>query len=532
MSTHFKWYPSSEEETVPWFARYQFPSQANKSVKMTPRIPPKGGNEYRPGQVIRLEFPAQGYVNPLNTTLEFDVTISGVTGESNSTNAEYIVRFQNNIQSIFSRVRLLYGSTPIEDMDKYNVLVRLLTEWTSTNQHMSIDQTSIAEGIGGVVPGFGVGANRGYVNVRQRYIQGVGHSTAAGATESAGFGKVPQSTGKPPISIVGNSTTRRYQVNLALGLMTQDKLIPTKWMASQLAIEITLAPAAECLYMPLRGSSIVGTPTYTVTDVNLIPEVLEFDASYDAMFLKGLQTGGVPIKISSWHVSTFSSASSSRLNLQVQEASRSVKAIFAIQRRAQSDITVDSHAAHFDTSNDGQSCLKEAQYRIGARYFPASPMQGATSSGFPISNGGCEFFLELQKALNIVGDYRLSCTTNTLKWALQSAGGFLHEYDYSKSLNLFSANGVPSITSHETATNSFCGDLGSACFTVATDLETSNGVEISGLNAEEQSSITVILNYDKPQVTGSSGVASLFEVFTYFDAMLILKENNVIDMVQ
>jgi hypothetical protein len=61
MSTHFKWYPASEEVVVPYNARYAFPSQANKSVKMTPRIPPKNGGVFNPGQIIRLEFPAQGW---------------------------------------------------------------------------------------------------------------------------------------------------------------------------------------------------------------------------------------------------------------------------------------------------------------------------------------------------------------------------------------------------------------------------------------------------------------------------------------
>lgn len=46
-------------------AQYAFPSQANKSVKMTPRIPPKNGFVFTPGNVIRLEFPAQGYVSIL-----------------------------------------------------------------------------------------------------------------------------------------------------------------------------------------------------------------------------------------------------------------------------------------------------------------------------------------------------------------------------------------------------------------------------------------------------------------------------------
>jgi len=62
-------YPASEEVIVPWNARYAFPSQSNKAEKMTPRIPPKNGNAFNPGQVIRLEFPAQGK-NPC----EFKVT--------------------------------------------------------------------------------------------------------------------------------------------------------------------------------------------------------------------------------------------------------------------------------------------------------------------------------------------------------------------------------------------------------------------------------------------------------------------------
>jgi hypothetical protein len=64
----YRWYPGSSEVVVPWSAQYSFPSQANKAIKLTPRIPPKNGATFTPGQVIRVEFPAQGYVNPLNTT--------------------------------------------------------------------------------------------------------------------------------------------------------------------------------------------------------------------------------------------------------------------------------------------------------------------------------------------------------------------------------------------------------------------------------------------------------------------------------
>ena len=139
MASHFKWYPDASETVVPWNARYAFPSQSNKAEKITPRIPPKSGSQFTPGQVIRVEFPAQGYVNPANTFLEFDVTLQGYLGTGSDTmtqtnpgvsvlnvtnydgqpNAQ-VIRFENNIQSIFQRVRLLYGATPLEDIIDYN----------------------------------------------------------------------------------------------------------------------------------------------------------------------------------------------------------------------------------------------------------------------------------------------------------------------------------------------------------------------------------------------------------------------------
>lgn len=69
-------------------------------------------------------------------------------------------------------------------------------------------------------------------------------------------------------------------------------------MASQLAIEITLEQASGCLFVPSRNiatatTNVVATqnlgwkttalptgPMYSVGNVNLIPEILQFDASY------------------------------------------------------------------------------------------------------------------------------------------------------------------------------------------------------------------------------------------------------------
>lgn len=275
---------------------------------------PKNGAIFTPGQVIRLEFPAQGYVNPNNTTIEFDVCLTGWSGAINE-----ITRFQNNIQSIFNRVRLLYGATPLEDMINYNVIVRALSEWSGTNQQGTMDQETIADGIGGITTGaagngaFVAGAFPafGLTNTRQKFIQGIDSSTTTAAANfigGPGFGVVPNTYTFSGATTTGTSScTRRYSINLALGLFTQGKLIPTKFMASQLAIEISLENADACIFTQ-PGGTVVATsqaPTYTVGNVNLIPEILEFDASYDAMFLRGLREGGVPIKFSSWFVLNF-----------------------------------------------------------------------------------------------------------------------------------------------------------------------------------------------------------------------------------
>jgi len=133
-----------------------------------------------------------------------------------------------------------------------------------------------------------------------------------------------------------------------------------------------LANPNECIYSVTATTPSTTLPTYAVSNVNLIPEILEFDASYDESFLRGLQQGGVPIKFSTWNNYKFSTGGASAVNLQIQERSRSVKAIFCMQRRDPPTITSDSGAMFFNTdiaTANGASTLQDYQYRIGGRYF-------------------------------------------------------------------------------------------------------------------------------------------------------------------
>lgn len=181
--------------------------------------------------------------------------------------------------------------------------------------------------------------------------------------------------------------------------------------------------------------------------------------------------------------------------------------------------------------------LVDGKKVLTRRYFPAAPVQCSLTPGGNVPNGGCEAFLELQKALNCVGDYRLSASVNATRWAVpcgfrlsSSAENIQPEYDYTSNITKW-ASGRPYFFNTTIAAvaasggNAFSGSIGSNAFAMATDLETSNGVEISGLNAEEQSDISLLLNW-----SGAQSPAFQIEVYSYYDAMIILRENNVISV--
>lgn len=108
-----------------------------------------------------------------------------------------------------------------------------------------------------------------------------------------------------------------------------------------------------------------------------------------------------------------------------------------------------------------------------------------------------------------------------------AAANILPEHDYRYGLLGFKSGGVPVAKDVSSASVSGSGDLPSCAFGIATDLETSNGLEISGLNAEEQSDISLLIRYSDNQASEMA-----YDVFTYIDSMIVLRENNVLELIQ
>lgn len=431
---------------------------------------------------------------------------------------------------------LTFSSATINGAAVADEYFQVLTS-NATTVTIQVPAGTIISGTGNILP---IQAASGLLNTRQSQIQGLESAFFTNTigtvpddswqeSRGPGSGFVPNSLAALPGGMTPPTTAysvRRYMVNFALGTFTQDKLIPTKWLASQLAIEITLELSENCIYQPVGFEANTVQPRYMVGNVALIPEIIDFDDKYDQDFLINLEAGGVPLKYSTWNYYQFNTQGSSKLQLAITERSRSVKGILAVQRRAQGGFQYDSHACVFDscpgTGLVGKaSTMKDFQYRIGGRYFPGQPVE-MSLSGSGTSNGGAEAYSELAKFLNIVGDARLSTNIVPLNWAIPAMThlptNLLPEYDYSYACPEFDAYGSPKLVKVESAFSAFCGNLPSCMFAAGINFETSNGLEISGLNAEEQSDISFNVSWSEAQSSQHQ-----IEIFTYCDRMWVIK---------
>jgi hypothetical protein len=612
MASTFK-YHSQVDEVVPWQATYTFPTQATKVNKQTVKLVPKNGSSFSSGNIVRIEFPADNYLNVLNSVLQFDVqwnvtnanqggVFSGqhtgsvgastncytfVTADtatagfaaagnlylptadtynsyrgftmavtnangtfytiigssfcnytSSGTLRQYTFQFltplpapvaQNDYitlippyhlqrggsQNFIKRLRILYGSLVLEDILEYKTLVRIFYE-SGVDPSLAAGSNAILEGTSAGRP-FEAIPNQTLSEANALWVADSTATNSAGdvmSNQAAACGVLPnafisQLQCAPAISSTGtvaalgtaasNGNTGRYTycMNLMSGIFTQKKLIPLKWMAAQLAIEITLSTEADCALVGASpDGTIAGTSiTYQWSNVNFIAEMLEFDSAYDQSFFEGLRAGGVPIKFDTFHYHSFSLSGAYNV-IQIHERARSVKAAYAVVRDTSTLTTAfDSDKFFFNlkeswttstgvVTNAGQGQITQFQWRIGGRYYPAQPVRTIY--------GAAEALIELQKALDTLGDYTRSNSIVPRRWSTNN-GGLPHS------------------------------------FIMAAGFENQDVFPdtISGINAEEQSDIALFLT----STTGQEPSSKRLEVFMHYDCLMIVRDGNVVDLV-
>lgn len=504
MASTFKFH-SQINEVVPWQAQYTFPTQSTKVNKQIVKLPPKNGADFRPGNIIRIEFPADNYLNTLNSVLSFDLNIE------NATSADAVTLQRGGAQNVIKRLRVMYGSLVIEDIQEYKTLVRILSECGVQQDYMASSGTILDGMTAGTVKDWGhrlTVAGNPAIAGRRAGLQGLPLTNNTSA-DAIGLLKDFVYTGDSQ-AYEGLRVQRTFALNLLSGLLTCKKLVPLKWMAAQLAIEITLATAEDCLL------SDASNTTYSINNVNYIAEMLEFDSTYDQAFFMGLQQGGVPLKFSSWHFHSFN-LSGNNYTAQIHERSRSVKAAIAVVRDAnQLSLKKDSdrffHAIKHDyaspdttgipTVDPYQGAITEFQWRVGGRYYPSQPVK--------CMGGGSEPYCELMKTLNMLGDYTKASNIDQYTYTAGLA--------YAKTSDITPTAGLPSPNSNAHLDGKFI---------IACEFENIDVMPdtIAGINAEEQSDIALNI-----KATAASANKKL-DVFMHFDCLIVVKDANVVELI-
>jgi hypothetical protein len=517
MASNFAFHPTVSE-VVPFSAQYSFPNQSTRQSKRTVKLTPKNNAaRYRSGTTIRFEFPASGYLNPNNTYLAFNartiITSGAFSVGTGTTIPTGGVEFQQNIQSIFRRVRVLYGSLVLEDIQDYNLIQRIFTEIVIPSGTSGTNM--LGQGIGpsqwennATTPANNVIAGKGYgrLQITRSNYHTIQPTEPLSANSPTNYGEV----------------VRRYAVPINTGLFQQKNLIPLKYMASQLQLEIELAEGVDCITWVKGVGTGATVPTGCDVEValpELVTELLEFDSEFDAA-IYDLLGNGLPIHFTSWHTTTQTIPVSQFSQLNIQESSRSVKyALAVLLDDSVRTITRDAHRFYAGLGGqnvdanavadvpwqltDARALIENYQWRLGGTYYPSQPIPvygsgGATPSIVSDSNYADPPVEAYQEVTKVFG-------------------------------NMFGEDGVY----FGTLDNQFLGprlanttnanSVDARSFIMVGNFMSDRGDIINGINAEEQNDLQLLLKFNTP---GGTAAPKTVKIIVAFDNLVILGESN------
>lgn len=496
---------------MPYFARYKFPDQTTKNQKRTVKFNPVNNQaSFTSGSTIRFQLPSTGFLNPANTYMRFNCRII-VTNYTSGQLASGGIEFQNGIESIFRRRRLTYANSPWEDYQDANILARVFVEALQPSGNI-LSSTTMIQGIGFI----------------KRNFNQVVTSYAANATPSPfdpNFGRFNyHATWNTEAGAPGDvgTTVRAYAIPINFGLFQQKNLIPLQYMAGQLTLEYEIADAIDCVVHTIGITSptnpgAISSAVVQLGNVELVAELLNFDAAFDEAVFRVLK-GGLPLFFQSWHVNSYTVTPNSRVQLQIQESARSVRYALAVMvDDTYRTLNRDAHQflASWQTSlpdsiasarhvalNNNRSALQSYQWRLGGAYYPNQPVQvygapklivGAEAIDGNYADPPVEAYLELMKVFGNM---------------------FANEGTWFGDQNAYFG-----VTPRRAADNAFfeCGSL-----IMAANFTSDRGDVITGLNAEEQNDLALIMTFNGTE----SGTNKTIKTMVCYDNLVILGTSN------
>jgi hypothetical protein len=425
-------------------------------------VPPIQGSQFTPNsqRVIQIFLPKNGFLNGLNSYLVFNHqsanTPSATAGTDRERNA-----LSSSASNWIQRFRLKIGGKIVEDVDDYNVIHEIMRTHVVTQP--------FTDSLSGALEGYQSNRVQRSIDYQAGLPAGVTpnvrltHNRSSVRSGTFGTGNNARSASDADSTLQAWAQDgKQYQVILLSGFLGSRKYIPLRFLPP-VEIELTLADFARChVWAPPRANgitsaasglrdqwdyyggldtttAITGTPaseqTYTISNVNYMAEVLEFDETFYQAFEMSLAQG-VTIPYTTFTNHVFSHTGTST-DFQIAERVRSAKSVFAVMR-TNADLAYAAYPKFVFTRNN----LSQFQVKIGTQYFPLQPIEIQSGAASADEYSGVRL-MELTKVVSAMGDVTNAIFTNTHNYRQHFVLGIDLDREFNRLSGLDTTKGLP-----------------------------------------------------------------------------------------
>jgi hypothetical protein len=427
--------------------------------------PENGTGNYGPNTKCRINIPTQPntVLVASESYLKFD--IGGVT--TGATAVPYIRLDKCGAHGCIQRVRVVHGSTEIQDLDNYGALVAEMMALQQTSDGFSGKQNVLC----GTAPG-------AFLNrVTQETLM-----TTVGERLNQVYATTPINTTVP---------IRTYALNLMsyVGSLCANKYIPLFEMTSSpLSLEITFVSS---LLKFLCVSNALLSNNFVISNVEFVGTFIEL--SDEAISNIRQAQGGQPLQYVIQNYSnvnttaTLYNGSATSVNLPVSARYASLKSLFCIPRRY-----ADGLETFFPYSSTHFK-INQWRVKIGSQNLPSKA-----------PNSMVEHYSELLKAI-----------------------GSLSDVNHEPSINWYNYDAISPVANAEVATNASSTSR-SMCFALGFDLETYASADkdriFSGMNTQSSDIFWAI---DFFPTTIGADVVVRFDTYALYDQVMVFQNGQV-----
>jgi hypothetical protein len=427
--------------------------------------PENGTGNYGPNTKCRINIPTSPntVLVASESFLKFD--IGGVT--TNGTTAAVYLRLDKcGAHGVIQRVRVVHGSTEIQDLDNYGAIVAEMMALQQTSDGFSGKQNVLC----GTAPGAFLNGNTTETLM-----------TTVGERLNQAYASTPISTVVP---------NRTYALNLMsyVGSLAGGKYIPLFEMTSApLSVEVTFVSS---LLKFLCVSTALASNNFTVSNVEFVGTFIEL--SDEAIAIIRQTQAGQPLQyvIQNYSNINFSAtiynASSTSISVPISAKYASLKSLFCIPRRYADGLETffPYSSTHFN--------INQWRVRIGSQLIPSKA-----------PNSIVEHYSELLKAI-----------------------GSLSDINHEPSINWYNYNSISPSANTETATAGAISAR-SMCFSLGLDLETYAGSDkdkiYSGMDTR---SSDIFWNIDFFATGIGADAIVRFDVYALYDQVLVFENGQ------